>query len=154
MTRRTIAGTLCLVGGLMMIVAALSMPSGVNPGPTPGPAPTPQPVPVTSFRVIFVKESGATLSGEQSQIPAAAEIREYLEAKTTPESGQPGWREYDPEQITANEQPTMMALWEASKPKLIPPPCIVVELNGKATVQPMPATVAETMAILKKAAGE
>jgi hypothetical protein len=137
---------LMAIGGILLLIP------GGDVGP--GPEPTPVPEPVKSFRVIFVKESGATLSGEQSAIPAAKEIRDYLQAKTTPEANQPGWREYDPEQQTANEQTTMKALWEAVKPKLIPPPCLVVEVNGKATVMPFPATVADCMTTLKKAAGE
>lgn len=148
---RLIASLTALIGGVLLLIGSGVFDGG---GIVPGPSPTPTPEPVTSFRVIFVKESGATLSGEQAAIPGAKEIREYLEAKTTAESGQSGWREYDPEQVTANEQPTMKALWEAAKPKLIPPPCLVVEVNGKATVQPMPATIAETVATLKKAAGE
>jgi hypothetical protein len=126
------------------------------PGPGPGPTPTPEPAPapVTSFRVIFVKESGATLNASQSSIPAAKVIRDYLVAKTTAENGQPGWREYDPDQSTTNEQPTMQKLWEAVKPKLSKVPCLVIEVNGHATVMPFPASVDECMATLKKAGGE
>jgi hypothetical protein len=103
--------------------------------------------------VIFVKESGQTLSGEQVAIPGAKEIRDFLNAKTTAEGNQPGWREYDPQQITDNEQPTMQALWSAVKPKLLPSPCLVLEVNGKATVMPFPATVAEAVETLKKHGG-
>lgn len=142
---------LMMLGGLLILTADFGQPS---PSPGPEPTPTPIPEPVKSFRVIFVKESGQTLSGEQASIPAAKEIRDYLQAKTTAEDNQPGWREYDPQQQTTNEQPTMKALWEAVKPKLIPAPCLVVEVNGKATVMPFPANVAECMATLKKAAGE
>ena len=125
----------------------------VSPDNKPEPMPAPVPEPVKSFRVIFVKESGQTLQGEQLAIPGAKEIRDYLTAKTTPEGNQPGWREYDPQQQTANEQPTMKALWEAAKPSLLPAPCLVVEVNGKATVMPFPKTVAEAVETLKKAGG-
>lgn len=129
-------------------------PPGPGPAPEPGPVPDNPPAPVASFRVIFVKESGATLNASQSSIPAAKVIRDYLIAKTTPENGQPGWREYDPDQATTNEQPTMQKLWEAVKPKLAKVPCLVVEVNGHATVMPFPANVDECMATLKKAGGE
>jgi len=131
-------------------------PPGPGPGPTPEPGPVPDdpPAPVASFRVIFVKESGATLNAAQSSIPAAKVIRDYLVAKTTPENGQPGWREYDPDQATTNEQPTMQKLWEAVKPKVAKVPCLVIEVNGHATVMPFPASVDECMATLKKAGGE
>jgi hypothetical protein len=132
---------------------------GLSPIPPPGPGPTPEPDPVpvptvTSFRVIFVKESGSTLNASQSSIPAAKVIRDYLAAKTTLENGQPSWREYDPDQSTTNEQPTMRKLWEAVKPSVSDVPCLVIEVNGHATVMPFPANVDECMATLKKAAGE
>ncbi len=131
---------------------------GESPQPPPGPEPQPDdpphpPGPVTSFRVIFVKESGATLTPQQTAIPAAKVLRDYLTAKTTPEGGLAGWREYDPEQITANEQPTMRALWETVKPKLLPAPCLVIEVNGRATVMPFPNTVEAALAKLKEYGG-
>ena len=126
---------------------------GIEIGPDNKPAPVPVPEPVKSFRVIFVKESGQTLSAEQTAIPGAKEIRDYLTAKTTQEGGQVGWREYDPQQQTENEHPTMKALWQAAKPKLLTPPCLVIEVNGKATVMPFPGTVAEAVETLKKAGG-
>lgn len=141
------------------IVRQLLVVSGEGPRPPPGPGPEPKPPepkppePVKSFRVIFVKESGSTLNSEQTAIPGAKAIRDYLTSKTTPEGGLAGWREYDPQQSTTNEQPTMKALWEAAKPKLLPAPCMVIEVNGNATVMPFPATVAEALETLKKAGG-
>ena len=144
-----------VVAGLVAYTALIVwLCGGIQIGPNPV-TPTPVvPEPVTSFRVIFVKESGQTLKGEQLAIPGAKEIREFLAAKTTAENGLPGWREFDPQQQTGNESPTMKALWEAVKPKLLPAPCLVIEVNGKATVMPFPATVAEAVATLKKAGGE
>jgi len=124
-----------------------------GPGPQPDPDDPPAPGPVTSFRVIFVKESGQTLLPGQSAIPGAKAIRDYLTAKTTPEGNLAGWREYDPQQITANEQPTMRALWESVKPQLLAAPCLVIELNGRATVMPFPADVNACLAKLKEYGG-
>ncbi len=138
------------------IVRQVLTVSGIGPIPPPGPTPpgpTPQPQPVTSFRVIFVKESGSTLTAEQTAIPGAKAIRDYLNAKTTQEGGSSGWREYDPQQTTANEPPTLRALWEAVKPKLLPAPCMVIEVNGHATVMPFPADAVRALDILKKAGG-
>lgn len=145
----------CVLALLIGIGCGIWIAGGIDVGPDnkPVPTPTPEPVPVKSFRVIFVKESGATLPSGQTAIPGAKEIRDYLAAKTTQEGNQPGWREYDPQQSTTNEQPTMKALWEAVKPKLLPAPCLVIEVNGKATVMPFPATVAEAVETLKKAGG-
>jgi len=124
-----------------------------GPGPQPDPDDPPAPGPMTSFRVIFVKESGETLPPGQSAIPGAKAIRDYLTAKTTPEGNLAGWREYDPQQITANEQPTMRALWESVKPQLLAAPCLVIEVNGRATVMPFPADVNACLAKLKEYGG-
>ena len=129
-----------------------SKPEPVNPD-VPTPVVPVDPEPVRSFRVIFVKESGQTLSPAQTPIPGAKAIREYLNVKTTKEGNQPGWREYDPQQNTTNEQPTMTALWEAVKPKLQGIPCMVIEVNGRATVMPFPADVDAALAALKRAGG-
>ncbi len=135
------------------------MGRGPNPPPIPEPDVDPEPdvptpTPVSTFRVIFVKESGATLNSQQSAIPSAKAIRDYLNTKTTKEGGQAGWREYDPQQIVKNEQPIMMALWETVKPQLLPAPCLVIEVNGHATVKPFPSNVDDALAVLKKAGGE
>jgi len=128
-------------------------PTPIPPTPIP-PTPDPTPTPVTSFRVIFVKESGATLSAEQSAIPGAKEIRDYLTAKTTKEGGVSGVREYDPDQNTENEQPIMRALWEQTKPKLKPAPCLVIEVNGVSTVMDFPINVAAALETLKQYGGK
>lgn len=129
-----------------------------NPPPKPDPVePEPidpvTPTPVSSFRVIFVKESGVTLNSQQSAIPSAKTIRDYLNEKTTKENGNPGWREYDPQQITNNEQPVMSALWKTVKPQLLPAPCMVIEVNGHATVKPFPSNVDEALSVLKSVGG-
>jgi len=147
---------------LLLIIAAiwfftqgpkLEPPKPVDPV-TPVVPVDPQPEPIRSFRVIFVKESGSTLPAEQTSIPGAKVIREYLNAKTTREGNQPGWREYDPQQTTAGEQPTIAALWEAVKPKLNAIPCMVVEVNGKATVVNYPANAAEALKTLQQYGGQ
>lgn len=139
--------------------------SGIGPNPPPDPPPDPPPTPVPptpdpaptpalkTFRVVFVKESGQTLNSAQSAIPAAKSIRDYLAIKTTVENGIVGWREYDPDQIVINETPTMKQLWESIKPKLLPAPCMAVEVDGKVIVMPFPANVNECLDTLKKYGG-
>lgn len=131
--------------------------SGVGPNPPPTPDPVdpvdPTPVPVSTFRVIFVKESGQTLPIGQSAVPGAKSIRDYLATKTTPEGGLVGWREYDPDQLVVNEQPIMKSLWDTVKPKLLPTPCMVIEVNGKATLMPFPKSVDNCLETLKKYGG-
>lgn len=132
--------------------------SGLGPQPPPGPGPTPDPPippgPVTSFRVIFVKESGQTLNAAQTAIPGSKEIRDYLNRKVTKDGGIVAWREFDPQQVTTNEQATMRALWETVKPKIDRVPALVIEVNGKATVMDFPKDVADCMATLKRYGGE
>lgn len=123
-------------------------------GPQPPPEPDPEPGPVASFRVIFVKESGQTLNAAQSAIPGAREIREYLGRKTTAEAGTAGWREYDPDFDPLNEPPTMRALWAAVKDKVTTVPCLIIEINGHATIKPFPSDVADAMKTLKQSGGE
>ena len=113
-----------------------------------------EPEPVKSFRAIFVKESGSTLPAAQTAIPNAKAIRDYLNAKTTKEGNLPGWREYDPQQNTANEQPVMAALWAAVQPKLQVIPCLVIEVNGKATVLNYPADTESALKLLKEYGGQ
>lgn len=130
-------------------------PKPVDPPVDPVDPPKPpdeKPV-VKSFRVIFVKESSQTLPVAQSSVPDAAAIRQYLNEKTTPENGQPGWRTWDPQQVIANEQPTMVALWGVVQPKLLPAPCIVIERDGHAKVMPFPASVDECLRLLKEYGG-
>jgi hypothetical protein len=126
-----------------------------EPGPEPPPEPPPEPETVESFRVIFVKESGATLNSDQTAIPAAKVIRDYLSAKATLDDGIPGWREYDPDRgLDTPEEATMSSLWAAVKDKLLPAPCLVIEVNGHATVMPFPANVEECMETLRKFGGD
>lgn len=122
------------------------VPPPVPPTPTP-PAP---PQPVTSFRVIFIRESGIP---EHAVIPGAKVIRDYLFTKTTRENNVTGWREYDPQTDATNEQPTMRALWGTVKMAITVVPCIAIEVNGKADILPYPANVADAMTLLKQYGG-
>lgn len=136
---------------------------GKMPQPPPDPKPDPidpkpddpKPPPVvTSFRVLLVSESGATLSSAQNAILYGKTVQDYLTTKTTPEGGLAGWRRYDPQQGTAGEQPNMKALWDAVKPKVTTVPCVVIEVNGKAEILPFPASAAEALTLFKKYKGE
>lgn len=138
--------------------------TGTGPKPPPDepdvpdepdePDPPKPPEPVKSFRVIFVKESGATLNAQQSAIPGAKLIRDYLTKKTTPEAHRLGWKEFDPQSTATAVGPEMAKLWDAVRPQITYVPCLVVQVNGHATVMPFPANAAECLATLKKYGGE
>jgi hypothetical protein len=118
--------------------------------PIPVPPIPPTPVPVTSFRVVFVTESGKTLPAAQRAVIDAKVTRDYLTANTTPEGGLAGWRQYDPQQNVANEQPNMKKLWEAVQPSLTALPCVVIETNGKADILPLAATPEAQVEVFKQ----
>lgn len=135
----------------------LTVTTKANPPPTPDPEPNPDPTPppvVKSFRVIFIKESGVTLNSAQSAIPGAYAIRTYLREKTTVDDGQPGWREYDPQQTTVTEPKIIQDLWAAIQPKINTVPCMAIEVNTKVEILPFPANAAEALKTLKKYGGE
>jgi hypothetical protein len=117
-------------------------PPPVPPGPKP-PEPKP-PGPVSSFHVIFIHESGATIPQEQVAVMDAQAVRDWLMANTTPENGKVGWRRKDKDSGAANDTPTMKALWEAVKPKITTVPAVAVEVNRAVDIIPLEATP-ETM---------
>ena len=136
------------------IEVLIGKPTPPDPPPRPDDPTPPTPQPVKSFRVIFVKESGSTLPSEQTAISNAKAVRDYLTSKTTLEGGLAGWREYDPQQNIVNEQPAMKALWAATKSSVTTIPCVVVEVNGKASVIPYPKNTADALKILKEYGGQ
>lgn len=135
----------------LIVKGSLPSPDPPKPNPEP-PKPEPKP-PVTSFRVIFIKESGVTLDAAQTAIPGAKAVKDYLFAKTTRENNVTGWREYDPDTDATNDQPTMRAMWAKIQPEITTVPCIAIEVNGKVEILPYPANVAEALVLLKKAGG-
>lgn len=149
-----------VVDGKAKQLLSLSFLVGPAPPVTPvdpvTPVQPPAPVVVKEARVIFIKESGVTLNGPQSGIPSAKILRDYLTAKTTPEGGFAGWREYDPQQVPTNEQPAMVKLWAAVKPSLkaTDPPCVAVEVNGKAEIIPYEKDPAAMLAKLQTYLGK
>lgn len=155
----TITITLVVAKGDSVDIARIKVKCGEGPIPPPDPNPPdpPKPVPpapVTSFRVIFVYETGDTLTAQQTSARDAKSVRDYLTAKTTKEAGGHGWRSWDRDTEATNDPPMMRALWEAVKPKFTTVPCLVVEVNGKVDILPWPANAAECLATLQKYGGK
>lgn len=136
-----------------IVSQTLDVNNGTSPIPPPVP-PTPPvppgPVPVTSFHVFIVRESGTTHTAAQMAVMDGKAVQDYLAANCTVEGTTAGWRRYDPQQDTTNENPAIKTLWAAVQPKLTALPCIVIEANGKADILPLSATPAEQVAVLKK----
>jgi hypothetical protein len=131
----------------------------IEPAPAPQPAPKPKPddvkpAPVTSFRVLFVVESAETLTAAQSSVIYGRAVSDYLTAKTTPEGGKPGWRRFEKDTEAADDTPTVKALWAAVRPQITAVPCVVIEVNGKATIEVLPATPEAAVKLFKSYAGD
>jgi hypothetical protein len=133
------------------VVVGDAPPGPTPPGPTP---PDPAPVPVTTFRVVIVYESSTTLTAAQTGIIFGNAVETYLTARTTKDGQTAGWRRRDKDDAGAGDTAGMNALWAAAKPKVTSVPCLAIQVNDKITLEPLPATAAETVALLKRYAGD
>lgn len=124
---------------------------GPQPPPTPPTPPNPPtPVPVTSFRVILVYESGDTLTAAQTGVLYGKTVEDYLNLKCTKDGADPGWRRRDKDAATTGDTATMNALWGTVKPAVTSTPAFAIEVNRKVTIEPLPATTADALTLLKK----
>lgn len=136
-----------------VIRKTVDVDAGTGPIPPPKPPDPPTPEPVTSFRVIWVHESGATLPQQQISVMDARSVRDYLTATTTKDATAPGWRRWDKDIVADTDFPAFRTLWANAKPKITTVPCVVIEVNGKAEVCPFPATPADAIALFKSKNG-
>lgn len=125
-----------------------------QPDPTPKPPKPDEPVVVTSFKVIFVKDPNNNLSIDQHAVFYGKAISDYLDAKCTKQNGQPSWRRYQQNTNASNDLSEMAELWADVQTKITGVPCLVVAVNKKAEIIPLPANVAEGLKLLKKYGGE
>jgi hypothetical protein len=130
-------------------------PTPPTPTPPPGPTPDPAPIPEAGFRVLMVYETGEVqkLPPAQGSVLYSKQIRDYLDSKCV--VGRDGktreWRIWDKDIDTTNET----AIWQsAMKRDRKSVPWIVIS-NGKTGFEgPLPASVSEALALLKKYGGE
>lgn len=131
-----------------------------EPGPRPGPTPDPDnpaPIPLAGLRMLIIEESAERnkLPPAQASILFSTEIRKYLNGKCP--AGSDGktkeWRIWDYDSDTSAEEKH----WQAAmnrKPGKDKLPWVIIS-NGKTGYEgPLPATVAETITLLKKYGGE
>jgi hypothetical protein len=123
--------------------------------PPPGPDVNPKvdPVVVKSFRAMIVYDNTKTYPAATTGVIYSQAIATFLDANTTKDGVTPGWRRYPKTVDVTNEFPTWNALWTAVKPQLTEVPCLVIEVNGKADILPLPATETEALATLKRYLG-
>jgi hypothetical protein len=128
---------------------------GAEPAPEPKPKPVdPKPKPVESFRVLLIYESSQVLPAAQFGVLYGKEVEQYLTANCTKDGARNGWRRLDKDAPTDNDTETFGALWAAVKPKVTRVPCVAVEVNGNVTIEPLPASVADALALFKKYRGQ
>jgi hypothetical protein len=132
--------------------------AGPRPPPLPPPGPGPTPAP-TGFRVLFIYNSTANLSREQYNILFSTKIVDYLNTHCVKAGPQniPEWRKWSPKvNVTEKESKTMVDLWNSIDHAKIADklPQIVIAVNGQAETFALPATEADTIALLKTKGGE
>lgn len=142
---------------LLLLLAVMVVPLACKPSPTPTPPKPPEPPPpvMTGLRVLFVYETEAKLTREQLNTLHSTAIAGYLNAKCSKDSkGRSDWRRWDDDVDTSKESDVWKGLWLIIKPKLVTLPAVVVVTDQKTEVFPLPATEAETLALLKKVGGD
>jgi len=132
-------------------------PGPVPPGPVPpGPTPGPAPIPIAGLSVLIVEESAdrAKLTLGQHATLFGRETRDYLDLKCATDPHVAAWKAYriwDKNTVLAEAGKTWADAM--ARPRTSTPWLIVSD--GKGGYEgPLPNTVAETMTILKKFAGE
>lgn len=133
----------------------------MGPRPPPGPTPIPDvnPPAPTGFRVLFIYNTTANLTREQYNTLFSTKIVEYLNSHCVKGGPQnlPEWRKWSPTiTITDQESKTMRDLWNSVDHAKIADklPQIVIAVNGEAQTFPLPATEADTLALLRSKGGE
>jgi hypothetical protein len=128
--------------------------------PVPPPKPDPKPVDpvvppkVETFRVLLLYESSAVLPAAQFGVLYGREVEQYLTANCTKDGPRNGWRRLDKDAPTDNDTETFNALWAAVKPKVTRVPCVALEVNGTVTIEPLPASVPDALALFRKYRGD
>lgn len=130
-------------------------PGPTPPGPTPPTPPGPAPIPTTGLRVLFVFESKdlTKYTPQQKSILYGDTVRSYLTAKCAkgPDGVTPEARFFDKDQNVANES----KIWqEAMKRPRGSTPWILISTGTEGYEGPLPATVEETMTLLKRYGGQ
>lgn len=129
----------------------------VNKGADPAPPPKPKPDPPgpgpapKGFRVIFVYETSQPLPLAMQQVMFGERVRTYLDAKTIKGGNQAGWRRWDKDVDATNEKDAeVKALWQAARPHVTTVPCVIVAVDGKAEILPLPASEDAALELFRK----
>lgn len=135
-------------------------PTPPEPGPTPEPKPpepppTPTPIPEAGFRVLIVRESGATLPPAQINAMTARAVREYLDTRCVKVDGVPEWRNWDFDDDTSGESATWQNAMKRAKDKRLGKGPWLLISNGKSGYEGhFPADTAAFLQLLKTYGGD
>ncbi len=126
---------------------------GPGPGPGPGPDPPKPPTPVAGLRAMIVYDATAkaTMPAPQQLILTAKELRDYLQAKTskTPDGKRTLWAIWPDGADASAEAAELQALYSRKRASL--PWLVIADGAGNVVSEgPLPASVPDTMAALKK----
>lgn len=129
------------------------------PGPTPPDPPAPQPdAPIVApgFHVLIVYQDKVPLPAGQHSVIYGKAIRDYLNAKCPREpGGNAGWRIWDADLDVSFAPKHFQDAYKLAKVQSAGRlPWLVVSDGKTGWVGPVPATLDETMAILKRFGGE
>lgn len=130
----------------------IGTPPDPGPGPTPPDPPTPDPpAPISGKRVLIVYESGeaSKMPEKQQQILYGRAVRDYLNGKCDVESDGKtrAWRIWDADVDASGESKTWQDALKRPRQSV---PWVIIS-NGKTGFEgPLPATVEEFMALVKK----
>lgn len=132
-------------------------PGPPGPGPPPNP-PQPAPIAAAGFRVLILHETAARLPESQEQILSSPEVAGYLLAKTARDSnGGASFRFWDDDYSEAqlgNAPDYLRAAYlTAKQARPDNTPWIVVSDGKTGESRELPATVADTLALLRKYGG-
>jgi hypothetical protein len=166
---RTIKGKSVLIARAVVFIGTPTpVPPTPTPGPTPGPTPTPTPTPVPpvppgptppspapipapGLHVLMVYESGelSKLPPAQLSVLYAKSIRDYLQAKCPvgPDGKTKEWRVWDADTDASGDAPVWRDAMRRPRSSL---PWIIVSNGTTGYEGPLPRSIDETLALLKK----
>lgn len=130
-------------------------PAPTPPGPAP-PGPTPPPQPVAGMRVLILYESADLSKYPAGQVASlyARVVRDYLDGKCPvgPDGKTKEWRIWDKDVDARGESQFWQDAIKVKPPAL--PAVVVFGPDGKSVLStPLPGTVDETLALLRKIGG-
>lgn len=135
-----------------VIVVGDAPDPGPGPGPGPKPDPTPPaPIPMEGFRVLIVTETADKLTAAQTGIIFGEKVRGYLREKTAKgPGGTPEFRVFDKDVDATGEAKHWQDALRRPRTAL---PWLIISNGNHGYEGPLPASVDETLTLLKKFGG-